>query len=189
MRVVAITSLTVLMAALSGCATVSQSECEAGDWRSVGLRAGADGLGEERYSEDLQACQKHGIRVDRDQWMESHARGLERFCTVRNGYAQGTSRVRYLGTCPRPADAEFLRGYDLGLKLAEARDRLAEMSHRIEELRNRLTPKEHEEGRSQPESLSDAEKIQMGIELGGLIVRREHAEEEVRFLERRGSEL
>jgi len=189
MRFLALPSLILLTMAVSGCATVSQSECESGDWRSVGLKAGAAGLGEERYSEDLQACQKHGIRVDRDQWMEGHARGLERFCTVRNGYTKGTSRAHYLGTCPQPADSEFRRGYDLGVMLADARDRLAEMSHHIEELQNRIAPKEHEEGRPQSESLSEAEKIQMGIELGALIVRREHAEDEVRLLERRASEL
>ena len=120
--------------------------------------------------------------------MEGYARGLERYCTGRNGYAQGANRAAYQGTCPKPLEAEFLRGYHMGAELADARERLAQMSHRIGELRERLAPREHQDGRPAAEPLSEADQIAMAVELGELLVRRERAEDEVRALESRGAD-
>lgn len=188
MRVLMISTLAILLGGIAGCATVSKSECETRDWRNIGLRAGAAGYGEERYTEDLEACQKHGIPVDREQWMDGHARGLERYCTAHNGYVQGANRAAYQGTCPKALEADFLGGYHRGVELAEARERLAQMTHRIAELRERLAPREHQEGRPPADAPSEADQIAMAVELGELLVRREQAADDVRALESRGAD-
>jgi hypothetical protein len=178
--------------ALSGCATVSKTECQTGDWYDIGIRDGANGYAEERFLADAKACAKHGLTADRTQWAEGRRQGLQRYCTLRNGLAVGEQRSGYAGVCPQPAEDEFLRGYSLGRDLADARARLAHETQEIHQLRERLEPPEHKDGDKQShdeDSLSNADRIELAIRLGEATVRREQREREVAELEERAREL
>ncbi|MFO1425667.1 MAG: DUF2799 domain-containing protein [Steroidobacteraceae bacterium] len=201
----------IAVLALSGCATVSRNECRTGDWFDIGVRDGARGWGEERFLDDAKACARHGLAADREAWLQGRERGLERYCTARNGFDVGAQGGSYGGVCPRLREDEFLHGYSLGQDLAQVRAEMARRDHRIHELRERLEPHrdgddrdggDHRDGtgrdrgghsaqdeRRDHEPLSDKERIALAIELGVHVARREDLRREVLALEQRGREL
>ena len=89
----------IAIGALPGCASLSQKECAAADWYSIGVRDGANGRGEEYLAEHAKACAELDITPDRERWLDGRDRGLERYCTTRNGYRVGEVGGSYNGVC------------------------------------------------------------------------------------------
>jgi len=178
---------------LSGCATVSKNECLAGDWYGIGVRDGADGYGEERFVENAEACSKHGIAADRERWLDGRMRGLERYCTVRNGLAVGERNSTYRGVCSPPDEEGFLRGYELGRDLGDARGRLSSLESEIQNIRDRLDRDrragEHPNDDNKKHRLSDREREDLAYRLGVAVGRREEAVRDVHFLEDKARDL
>lgn len=78
-----------LVGALTGCASLSKSECLSADWEDVGVRDGANGRPEEYLIQHAKACSKVSVVPDRGAWQHGRERGLERYCVVRNAYQAG----------------------------------------------------------------------------------------------------
>jgi hypothetical protein len=187
--------------AVSGCAAVSKSECQTGDWYDIGIRDGANGYGEERFLENAKACAKHGITADRERWLDGRMRGLERYCTPRNGFDVGARNGAYAGVCGQHGEEEFLHGFNLGRDLADARGRLAHWNNEIHEIQDKLDRddrwhKQQESGDqkdgdkpSDDDRLTSAQRVELGIRLGVAIVHREEAQRNVADLEARGREF
>ena len=173
--------------ALGGCASIPKSACQSGDWYDIGMRDGANGRAEDRFLDHAQACAKHGLPADRNQWLLGRSRGLERYCTARNGVAVGEASNRYAGVCPADSEPAFLRGYDVGRDLHEARSRLAWLDGEMHRIRVLLEPRrdndkddKHDDGKQKREKpLSDAERTSLAIQLGMHLVERERVSHEV----------
>lgn len=183
--------LIVALLALGGCATVSKSECQTGDWYGIGVRDGANGHGEERFIENAKACGKHGIAADRERWLDGRMRGLERYCTTRNGLAVGENGSNYRGVCPIESEGDFLMGFELGRDLREARGRVSSFSAEIDDLRGRLD--RDREAKSEEDrkkyGLTDSERVEFAYRLGVAVVRREEAQRVVYQLEDEARDL
>ena len=78
-----------LVGSLSGCASLSKSECLAADWEDIGVRDGANGQPEEYLIEHAKACAKVNVIPDRGAWQHGRERGLERYCVPRRAYQNG----------------------------------------------------------------------------------------------------
>ncbi len=135
-RRLALTSLSLL--ALAGCATLSERECRSADWYDIGLRDGANGRGEEYVAEHAAACGKLGIAPERERWLAGRERGLERYCTVNNGYRIGEVGGTYNGVCFAYDEREFLRGYHLGREVNRVKSRLDYIEGQISSLQQAL---------------------------------------------------
>jgi hypothetical protein len=189
--------LVVLVAlAMSGCAAVSKSECQTGDWYDIGVRDGANGYGEERFLENAQACAKHGVAADRERWLDGRMRGLERYCTPHNGFEVGARNNSYGGVCSQLGEGEFLHAYNVGRELADARAHLEHWNGEIHEIQERLDrddKKDKNDSGSKDETgdkrLTKEERVELGIRMGVAIVRREEAQRAVAELEARGREF
>lgn len=107
--------LILLPALLSGCALVSEEECQAGLWYERGLQDGARGRGQSLVYEIAQKCQEYGARVDTEAWLRGHEEGVEQFCTPENGYYQGRRGNSYEGVCTGPTADLFMTEYQRGL--------------------------------------------------------------------------
>jgi Protein of unknown function (DUF2799) len=79
----------VLVGSLSGCASLSKSECLAADWEDIGVRDGANGHAEEYLIQHAKACAKVDVVPDRGAWQRGRERGLERYCVPRRAYQSG----------------------------------------------------------------------------------------------------
>lgn len=161
---------------LGGCASLPKSACQSGAWYDIGIRDGASGRTEDRFLDHAKACAKHGLPTDREQWMLGRERGLERYCTASNGVAVGEQNHRYPGVCPVDREQDFLRGYDVGRDLHQARSRLAWLDGEMHRIRTMLEPRRDEQKqdgdkpaddkRKDGEPLTDAQRIAMAYQLG-----------------------
>jgi outer membrane murein-binding lipoprotein Lpp len=105
---------TALALLLGGCATLDKDECLNADWQSIGYEDGARGYKTSRIANHRKACAKHGIAPDFDLYERGRLRGLEEWCTPRNGYRQGLGGKGYSGACPEQLEPTFLKGYTYG---------------------------------------------------------------------------
>lgn len=193
-------SILLVLLVLGGCETLSRSECQTGQWYSIGERDGANGYSEDRFLENAKACSKHGLPADRERWLDGRARGLDRYCTARNAFSVGTQYASYQGVCTGPAEGDFLHGYNLGRSLADARGRRSHWEEEINRIHHRLeepAKSEHDgkddtkgDGKTPKESgLSDAERVELGFRLGVAVTRLDEARRECDELEQRGRQL
>jgi len=132
----------VLVAVLSGCASLSETQCRAGDWYAIGERDGRNGHGPGRFDEHVKACAELGIAPDRTSWAAGRADGLARYCTPRRGFEVGESGGFYAGVCGPETEPGFLRGYDIGRDLAESRARLEDLERELRYLDQALADAE-----------------------------------------------
>ena len=78
-----------LLGTLSGCASISKSECLNANWEDIGIRDGANGQPEEYLIQHSKACAKVNVVPDRGAWQHGRERGLERFCVPQRAYQAG----------------------------------------------------------------------------------------------------
>ncbi|AEQ53875.1 DUF2799 domain-containing protein [Pelagibacterium halotolerans] len=110
---------------LASCATLSQEQCEAGDWRAIGFNDGADGRPADRISSHAEACSEYGIAVDSALYQTGRAEGLGVYCRLGNAERQGRSGDRYYGVCEGELGVAFARVHAAA---GEIYDRQAELN-------------------------------------------------------------
>lgn len=174
-------ALTLCLLALGGCASLSEKECRGGDWYAIGLRDGAAGRPEDYVSQHSAACQSFGVTPDHERWLEGRERGLERFCTARNGYRVGEVGGSYQDVCFAGAELEFRRGYVLGLRMNRIKGRLEQIENEIRTIRGTLG--------TQTDKISDDERQRLNYRLGALEFERGEVRRDYDAIEWRGREL
>lgn len=110
---------------LAGCASLSKSECQVGDWRAIGKSDGYSGLvSYSRLAQHTEACAEHGISVDQQQYNLGYQSGLADYCTFPRGMSEGKLGRNYAGVCVGGADAAFREGHALGRKYYDVSSRI-----------------------------------------------------------------
>lgn len=129
-----------MLLALTGCqsGSVSESQCLAGDWQSVGYRDGVHGLRSSELLEHDNACVKHGVYPDRDQYLIGWQQGIREYCEPDNGYAVGERGAGHNNVCPADQRDAFLAAYHDGRQLYLARVDVANLEQRIAQREARL---------------------------------------------------
>jgi hypothetical protein len=123
--------IAVVVAALSGCAGMSEQECLVTDWRSVGFEDGAAGRAETAIGNYRQACSQHGVTPNLDQYRQGHAEGVEVYCRPGRGFEVGRVGGRYQGVCPANVEPAFLAAYTEGRQLYELESGLRSIDSQI----------------------------------------------------------
>ena len=116
-RITKILSLSLLTAgaiSLSGCKTVSEDTCLAGNWEAVGFKDGANGKSSNRLSKIAEACTKYGTSVDNQSYIAGYEAGLPKYCTFQRGFERGESGSSYNQVCSGELSAEYAPGYEEG---------------------------------------------------------------------------
>ena len=99
---------------VGGCATLDKDECLTADWQSIGYEDGARGYKASHIGSHRKACAKHGVAPDFDLYEKGRLKGLEEWCTPRNGYRQGAGGHLYNGVCPSHLAAPFMAAFEQG---------------------------------------------------------------------------
>jgi len=107
----------LMVAGLSGCATMNADECAASDWSAIGYEDGSRGYTEDRFGAHRKACAKHGITANFQAYQNGRDRGLESFCQPGRGFSFGANGGQYNGVCAVDMEADFLDAYRAGRKL------------------------------------------------------------------------
>lgn len=166
---------------LSGCATLSESECRSADWYAIGYRDGSNGYDAGRLQSHAEACAEYGIETDRDEYEVGRFRGLELFCTARRGLEVGRQGSSYSGVCPADIEPAFLDGYDLGRRLYDLDQSLARLQQDIDRTQQALDQKDP--------PLKDSERDRLIYRLRDLEREYGRTEADLRSLEMRGRRL
>jgi Protein of unknown function (DUF2799) len=131
-----------VLAALGGCATLSEGECRMGDWFDIGFRDGRQGRPADRITDHVKACAEYGTPPDRERYLDGHFAGLGSYCTAHNGLALGRAGRSYHGVCATHDERAFMSGYSLGNSLHRAHVRLDSIIDEIASVEATLKDKE-----------------------------------------------
>lgn len=101
-------------AGLSGCATISEDKCLAGNWQELGYRDGSNGVKREKASKIADTCAKYGVDMNFDAYLTGFTQGLPTYCTYERGFALGENGASYNQVCSGNLAVDFAPGYDDG---------------------------------------------------------------------------
>ena len=103
-----------------GCASnpsVTEHQCRAGDWQTIGYRDGVAGVDKSRLLAHQEACGEFSIVPDRDAYLMGWNEGIPLFCTHANGYSAGERGATRNLVCDREASEGFGAGYEQGREI------------------------------------------------------------------------
>ena len=144
--------LTIIVAGLSGCATMNGDECMTSDLSAIGYEDGARGYATDRFSSHRKACAKHGVTPDFTAYQNGRDQGLVEYCQPSRGFNVGSNGGRYNGVCSVNLEADFLDAYNAGYHLYSLRSQ-------VKRANSSINSKEHE-----LEEIEDA-VLQNGIDI------------------------
>ncbi|MGE0624252.1 MAG: DUF2799 domain-containing protein [Pseudomonadales bacterium] len=124
------------VALLVGCGSrpsVSQNQCTAGDWETIGYRDGVQGLRSSRLLDHQDACVEHGITPSRSQYMVGWEAGVREYCEPSNAYYAGERGRAHNNVCPADMRGAFLAAYEEGWTLYRARTDVANLEWEIDQ--------------------------------------------------------
>lgn len=140
----------VLLGSLTGCASLSRSECLSADWQDIGIRDGANGRPEEYLVRHATACAKVSVTPDREKWLTGREQGLDRFCVPYRAYQLGEYGSSFdVGICRRYDQERLINAYEHGLEVNRLGAEVDALQSEIYSLRTALEkedlpPKERE---------------------------------------------
>jgi len=123
---------------LPACASISESECQAGNWADLGYRDGVNGKGRDRIADYVQTCGEYGAGVDRSAYLSSYETGLTHYCTYDKGFERGKDGNSYNTVCQGPMAGEFRAGYDNGYGEYQLREQYRKYEADIADSENEL---------------------------------------------------
>ena len=139
----AVPLLLIALMVLSACASISEEECLAADWYSIGVEDGSKGYPMSRIGNYRKDCAEVGVAPDADEYAEGRDYGLETFCTYERGYSEGKRGFSNKAVCPPgQLEAEFMQGYKAGhyiygvnQQIRSLERDLAEVNQEVDEIR------------------------------------------------------
>ncbi|AVX05814.1 hypothetical protein MXMO3_03309 [Maritalea myrionectae] len=138
MRLLLSIGLFVSLAFLAGCATLSKSQCQTGDWQQIGFGDGASGATSSRFADHQEACSDHGITVDRAQYMQGYNRGLQQYCTPSKAADVGLAGRTYKNVCQGEEGVSFLRVYAAAKEVYEVDQEIEGIQDKIDKATKKL---------------------------------------------------
>lgn len=116
---------------LMGCSSMSEKECLATDWRTVGYEDGVAGRSGDRIGRYREQCSEHGVAPSLSEYQAGREQGLREFCKPVNGFRVGARGAAYSGVCPADTDDAFLDAYQSGRQLYALRSRVNSTANAI----------------------------------------------------------
>ncbi|HTU65037.1 MAG TPA: DUF2799 domain-containing protein [Steroidobacteraceae bacterium] len=156
-----------LLGSLSGCASLSKSDCLSADWESIGVRDGANGQPEEYLQQHFKACAKVQVVPDRGAWLHGRERGLDRYCVPQRAYQAGEYgngfNVYLCGNYDQDRlDAAWAKGHDVNT----ASNAISSIDGEMRDVRHEL----------ERDDLERKERERLAFRLGQLVYERGDAQ-------------
>lgn len=165
-------AMLICLFSLTGCASLSQEECQTGDWHGIGYRDGLQGKRESYLAEHQQACSEYQVSLNLEQYLEGREKGLYSYCKPENATRLGRSGASYHYVCPKKTEAKFLSHYQAGReyylqqqKVRSIEREIAQYHRQVKEVTKKITQKEV---RLVSEGMSTSERQQLLKEIRAL---------------------
>jgi len=120
--------------ALGGCASLTEKQCESGDWTALGRKDGERGLEASELERHREACAAHGVTPDAAHYRAGREQGLATFCTPRGGYIAGRRGDVYREVCPAASAGKFHEAFRHGREVSAVLRDLKELRRILDEL-------------------------------------------------------
>ena len=112
---------------LSGCATLSEDQCLAGDWTRIGFQDGSKGRGLSIFDKHTEACAEYGIAPQKSAWLTGREQGLRVYCTPNNAYKIGRRGTQIAPYCRPDEEIAMAPAYEHGRRYYEISRDIAEL--------------------------------------------------------------
>lgn len=106
--------LMVSLLSLGACSSISQQECQLGDWFAIGKTDAQQGIAASQFRSYQKECARHGHNSDFQAYQQGHAEGAIEFCQYDQGVLWGQQGKSYNSICSGALEAEFKLGYQRG---------------------------------------------------------------------------
>lgn len=123
---------------LAACATLSENECRAGDWRTIGQKDGANGRTEDFILQHAKACNEFGILPNKTEWLAGRAEGLPLYCTTSNAFREGRRGKHLSPVCPAAQRATLVSANERGLRVNRIEQEMREIENRIRRINSAI---------------------------------------------------
>jgi len=120
--------------AFGGCASLTEKQCESGDWTAIGRKDGERGLEASELERHRESCAVHGMTPDAAHYRAGREQGLATFCTPLGGYLAGRRGEVYREVCPAAGAGKFLEAFRHGREVSVALRDLKELRRSLDEL-------------------------------------------------------
>lgn len=133
-------TLLIALLVLSACASISEEECLAADWYSIGVEDGSLGQPMSRIGAYRKDCAEVGVSPDATKYGEGRTVGLESFCTYDRGYDEGKKSSGKTSVCPPgQMQGEFMQGYNAGHYIYEVKQNIRGLERELASMRQEVT--------------------------------------------------
>lgn len=133
--------LAVALVLVSGCSkpprSVTENQCMAGDWETLGYRDGVNGHRSTRLLAHQDACGELGVVPERETYRRGWRLGIAEYCRPDNGFDLGLRGIAYGNVCPDELEARFLDAHADGFAIFAARRACAATETSIDRLERR----------------------------------------------------
>ena len=167
---------------------MSQNECLAVDWRTIGYEDGVAGYPGNHIAQHRKACAKHGVRADLSQYQTGREQGLQEYCQPANGYRLGVRGGSYGGVCPEEFETGFVSAFEAGRELYSLRARVSRAESQLSAKRRELERVQHGLVANSADVVSDEstreERADALVDAAELAERSGRLKEEIRQLEK-----
>ena len=143
-----------LLAGLAGltlvasCATLSEDECLAGNWREIGQRDGQAGRTASFIAEHAKACEKAGVVPNRSLWEQGRQAGLPAYCTPAKVYGEGRSGRSLSPVCPSAQLPALQLANDRGRAWHRLTNEINGLTSEISQLQSRIVKEDNKDKRA-----------------------------------------
>lgn len=137
-RTLHIAALLTLLS-VSGCSSkpsVSEYQCLAGDWQTIGYRDGSQGRSRSDLLRHTEACGEYNVVPDRESYMVGWRQGISEYCTVENGFYQGERGAGLNTECSTP---DYRQAHRQGRDLYLARREVSQLQSALASAEQRLS--------------------------------------------------
>ena len=104
---------------IASCASLTEDECRAGNWESIGFVDGTNGQFQSYISKHGEACTDYGVVPDTAAWLKGRLEGLKTYCTPQNVYEVGRHGTEMNPVCSPEQTAELRLANFYGLRYFE----------------------------------------------------------------------
>ncbi len=104
----------ILAPFLAACASLTEEQCQSGNWSGIGYNDGLNGRSAEYIGNHFEACADLGISPDIAAWQTGREQGLLQYCTPENAYITGRNGDRFNNVCPTDQSTNLSLAYGWG---------------------------------------------------------------------------
>lgn len=137
-------AVALLLASCGTTPSVSEFQCKAGDWQTIGYRDGSQGYDSTRLLAHQEACGEFGVVPNRDTYLAGWRSGIGEYCVPDNGFRLGERGGRASVACQGTLKQPFVSAYNDGRRLYSARREVDRLARQLRESDSRLDAIKHE---------------------------------------------